>query len=109
MDIPSLRLEEGSVDALPPSKSSGAPRKERPRPSPTPMSQISGVNRKSLCHTNSFTGERPPTYGVETPHEEELGKCLAEVDRWGIDVFRIGELSNGRPLTCVAYTTFTSR
>lgn len=39
----------------------------------------------------------------------ESGKCLAEIDRWGIDMFRIGEMSNGRPLTCVAYTTFSSR
>ncbi|KAF5300573.1 hypothetical protein FQA39_LY11119 [Lamprigera yunnana] len=101
--VPSLRLEESNE---PPK---GAPRKDRPRPVPTPMSQISGVNRKSLCHTNSFTGERLPIYGVETPHEEELGKCLSEIDRWGVDMFRILEFSNGRPLTCVAYTTFTSR
>ncbi|XP_031350743.1 cAMP-specific 3',5'-cyclic phosphodiesterase isoform X3 [Photinus pyralis] len=103
--IPAVRLEEGNEAVQP----KGVPRKDRPRSVPTPMSQISGVNRKSLCHTNSFTGERLPVYGVETPHEEELGKCLAEIDRWGVDMFRIQELSNGRPLTCVAYTTFTSR
>lgn len=104
LDIPvPLRLEESNE---PPK---GAPRKDRPRSVATPMSQISGVNRKSLCHTNSFTGERLPLYGVETPHEEELGKCFAEIDRWGVDMFRILDLSNGRPLTCVAYTTFTSR
>ncbi|KAF5301198.1 hypothetical protein FQR65_LT08932 [Abscondita terminalis] len=101
--VPSLRLEESNEPAK------GAPRKDRPRAVATPMSQISGVNRKSLCHTNSFTGERLPTYGVETPYEEDLGKCLAEIDRWGVDMFRVQELSNGRPLTCVAYTTFTSR
>lgn len=88
---------------------SGVPRKDRPRGPHTTMSQISGINRKPLCHTNSFTGERLPLYGVETPYEEELGKCLADIDRWGVDIFRIGDLSNGRPLTCVAYTTFTSR
>jgi hypothetical protein len=37
------------------------------------MSQISGV-KKPLCHTNSFTGEKVPKYGVETPYEEDLGK-----------------------------------
>jgi hypothetical protein len=37
------------------------------------MSQISGV-KKPLCHTNSFTGEKVPKYGVETPHEDDLGK-----------------------------------
>lgn len=103
MDLPSLRQEE----SIEPPK--GAPRKERPRTGHSTMSQISGVNRKPLCHTNSFTGERLPIYGVETPFEDDLGKCIAEIDRWGIDMFRIGELSNGRPLTCVAYTTFSSR
>lgn len=36
-------------------------------------------------------------------------KLLSEIDKWGIDIFRIGELSNNRPLTCVAYTAFHSR
>ncbi|XP_022917601.2 3',5'-cyclic-AMP phosphodiesterase isoform X4 [Onthophagus taurus] len=104
LDIPSLRIDEGSENV-----SKAVPRKERPRGPHTTMSQISGINRKPLCHTNSFTGERLPVHGVETPHEDMLGKCLIEIDRWGIDIFKIEELSNGRPLTCVAYTTFTSR
>ncbi|XP_065174012.1 3',5'-cyclic-AMP phosphodiesterase isoform X7 [Atheta coriaria] len=103
LDIPSLRIDEDS-EAV----SKAAPRKERPRSGHSTMSQISGV-RKPLCHTNSFTGERLPLHGVETPHEEELGKRLIEIERWGVDIFGIGDMSNGRPLTCVAYTTFTSR
>lgn len=70
-----------------------------------PMSQISGVKRP-LSHTNSFTGERLPTYGVETPHENALGTYLGEIDTWGIDIFKIGDLSLTRPLTCVAFTVF---
>lgn len=70
-----------------------------------PMSQISGVKRP-LSHTNSFAGERLPTYGVETPHELPLGRQLAEVDTWGTDIFKIGDLSNNRPLTSVAYVIF---
>lgn len=31
---------------------------------------------------------------------------LGEIDRWGIDIFRIGDLSNNRPLTAVAYAAF---
>lgn len=38
----------------------------------TPMSHISGVKR-ALSHTNSFTGERLPKFGVETLKEDELG------------------------------------
>ncbi|XP_045764655.1 cAMP-specific 3',5'-cyclic phosphodiesterase isoform X2 [Maniola jurtina] len=101
LDIPSLQVDEASERIK---------KKEKPRHAGpgTTMSQISGVKR-ALTHTNSFTGERVPTYGVETPHEEELGLLLGELDRWGVDIFRIGDLSCGRPLTAVAYAAFTSR
>ncbi|XP_034184909.2 phosphodiesterase dunce isoform X3 [Osmia lignaria lignaria] len=107
LDLPSLRIEDavaaaGSADAR------AAKKKDRVQRGPAAMSHISGVKRP-LTHTNSFTGERVPLYGVETPHEEELGKLLSDIDKWGIDIFRIGELSNNRPLTCVAYTAFQSR
>ncbi|XP_072382501.1 3',5'-cyclic-AMP phosphodiesterase isoform X3 [Diabrotica undecimpunctata] len=102
LDLPSLRDE---LPELP----KPTQRKERVRGQHSTMSQISGVNRKPLCHTNSFTGEKLPLHGIETPFEEELGKSLIMIDQWGIDIFRIGELSNGKPLTCVAYTTFNNR
>ncbi|XP_011054223.1 PREDICTED: cAMP-specific 3',5'-cyclic phosphodiesterase, isoform F isoform X4 [Acromyrmex echinatior] len=107
LDLPSLRIEDavaaaGSVDAR------AAKKKDRAQRGPAAMSHISGVKRP-LTHTNSFTGERVPLHGVETPHEDELGKLLSDIDKWGIDIFRIGELSNNRPLTCVAYTAFQSR
>jgi len=31
---------------------------------------------------------------------------LAEIDKWGIDIFRIADLTNNRPLTAIAYTVF---
>ncbi|XP_053983963.1 cAMP-specific 3',5'-cyclic phosphodiesterase isoform X5 [Hylaeus volcanicus] len=107
LDLPSLRIEDavaaaGSADAR------AAKKKDRAERGPAAMSHISGVKRP-LTHTNSFTGERVPLYGVETPHEEELGKLLSDIDKWGIDIFRIGELSSNRPLTCVAYTVFQRR
>ncbi|XP_018374902.1 PREDICTED: cAMP-specific 3',5'-cyclic phosphodiesterase isoform X2 [Trachymyrmex cornetzi] len=107
LDLPSLRIEDavaaaGSADAR------AAKKKDRAQRGPAAMSHISGVKRP-LTHTNSFTGERVPLHGVETPHEDELGKLLSDIDKWGIDIFRIGELSNNRPLTCVAYTAFQSR
>ncbi|KAK7793323.1 hypothetical protein R5R35_003059 [Gryllus longicercus] len=100
LDLPSLRVEDAEPRA--------AKKKERRPHGPGTMSQISGVKRP-LCHTNSFTGEKLPKHGVETAFEDELGRNLAEVDRWGIDIFRIGELSGNRPLTCVAYTCFQNR
>ena len=36
-------------------------------------------------------------------------QLLNDIDKWGIDIFRIGELSNNRPLTAIAYTAFQSR
>jgi cAMP-specific phosphodiesterase 4 len=38
-----------------------------------------------------------------------LFQMLGEIDRWGIDIFRIGDLSNNRPLTAVAYAAFQVR
>ncbi|XP_076683903.1 phosphodiesterase dunce isoform X5 [Andrena cerasifolii] len=107
LDLPSLRIEDavaaaGSVDVR------AAKKKDRAQRGPAAMSHISGVKRP-LTHTNSFTGERVPHHGVETAHEEDLGKLLSDIDKWGIDIFRIGELSNNRPLTCVAYTAFQTR
>lgn len=81
-------------------------RSRSPRLSGTPMSQISGVSRPLLSHTNSFTGERLPTFGVESSNENALGSLLGEIDQWGIDIFKIAELSCLRPLTCIAYTVF---
>lgn len=70
-----------------------------------PMSQISGFKRP-LTHTNSFTSDRLPIYGVETPHEPALGAMLNDINVWGIDIFKIGNLSCNRPLTCVAFAIF---
>lgn len=75
MDLPSLRIEDavaptGSVDAR------VAKKKDRIQIGPAAMSHIYGVKRP-LTHTNSFTGERVPVHGVETPHEEQLGKVFS--------------------------------
>lgn len=70
LDLPSLRIDDAApitIDAR------AAKKKDRVQRGPAAMSHISGVKR-SLTHTNSFTGEHVPLYGIETPHEEELGK-----------------------------------
>ncbi|XP_034671309.1 cAMP-specific 3',5'-cyclic phosphodiesterase isoform X4 [Drosophila subobscura] len=109
-DLPSLRVDDNpevaSAAALINQQQYGAARARSPRG--PPMSQISGVKRP-LSHTNSFTGEKLPTFGVETPKENELGTLLGELDTWGIEIFKIGDWSCNRPLTCVAYTIFQSR
>uniref|UniRef100_A0A1W7RAV0 Phosphodiesterase n=1 Tax=Hadrurus spadix TaxID=141984 RepID=A0A1W7RAV0_9SCOR len=97
VDLGSLR-EEGSHDVT-------QIRPTRHRPG-QPMSQISGV-KKALCHTNSLS--ILPKHGVETAYEEELGRNLKSLDSWGIDVFKISEYSNGRPLTAITYAIFRER
>ncbi|XP_070506227.1 3',5'-cyclic-AMP phosphodiesterase-like isoform X3 [Chironomus tepperi] len=93
-----------TFDNQPAPPSSNAQRTRSPRT----MSQISGFKRP-LMHTNSFTSDRLPLYGVETPHEATLGAMLNDVNTWGIDIFKIGTLSCNRPLTCVAYQIFQER
>ncbi|XP_030245210.1 cAMP-specific 3',5'-cyclic phosphodiesterase-like isoform X2 [Drosophila navojoa] len=104
-DLPSLRVEENPDHSNLQTTTQQQPYQRSRSPRGPPMSQISGVKRP-LSHTNSFTGERLPTFGVETPRENELGTLLGELDTWGIEIFKIGELSCNRPLTCVAYTIF---
>jgi len=76
------------------------------------MSTIKGVGNKPLQHTNSVTGLPSPTkvpkYGVVTTNEEELSLYL-DHSRWGINVFKIADLSDSRPLTAVTYTVFHNR
>lgn len=72
LDLPSFRVDEGIVgDAV--TTGRGTTKKKERGGRSTPMSHISGVKRP-LTHTNSFTGEKLPKYGVETPYEDELGK-----------------------------------
>lgn len=100
------KQQEVDVDNNPPAPStSGNPSRTR---SPRTMSQISGFKRP-LMHTNSFTSDKLPVYGVETTHEPALGAMLNDINVWGIDIFKIGTLSCNRPLTSVAYQIFQVR
>lgn len=101
--MPSLRIDENDISSA---LAAQKQRSRSPRFGGPPMSQISGVSRPLLSHTNSFTGERLPTFGVETPNENALGTLLGDIDTWGIDIFKISDLSLLRPLTCIAYTVF---
>ncbi|MGH0132334.1 UNVERIFIED_CONTAM: hypothetical protein FKN15_031957 [Acipenser sinensis] len=69
-----------------------------------PMCQISGV--KKLTHSTSLNTCSIPRFGVKTDKEGPLTKELEEINRWGLDVFKIAEYSGNRPLTVVMYTIF---
>lgn len=99
LDIPSLRVEDAEVKPS---------HKKKDRRTGNTMSQISGV-KKPLTHTNSFTGQQLPKYGVETPFEEDLGKLIDDINRWGLDIFKIHQFASHRPLTAVSYAVFQER
>ncbi|XP_029970495.1 cAMP-specific 3',5'-cyclic phosphodiesterase 4D isoform X4 [Salarias fasciatus] len=72
-----------------------------------PMSQISGV--KKATHSPSLAPSTIPRFGVNASQEGLLAKELEDVNRWGIDIFKISEYSGNRPLTVTMYTIFQER
>ncbi|PWA14021.1 hypothetical protein CCH79_00016994, partial [Gambusia affinis] len=70
-----------------------------------PMSQISGVKKA----THSLVPSTIPRFGVNPSQEEFLAKELEDVDRWGLDIFKVAEYSGKRPLTVTMYTIFQER
>ncbi|XP_041659237.1 cAMP-specific 3',5'-cyclic phosphodiesterase 4C isoform X2 [Cheilinus undulatus] len=72
-----------------------------------PMSQISGV--KKATHSPSLAPSTIPRFGVPASQEGLLARELEEVNRWGIDIFKVAEYSGNRPLTVTMYTIFQER
>ncbi|XP_026230119.1 cAMP-specific 3',5'-cyclic phosphodiesterase 4B-like [Anabas testudineus] len=71
------------------------------------MSQISGVRKVS--HTPSISGCAANRFGVKTDQEELLSKDLENINKWGLNIFKVAEHSHNRPLTCIMYTIFQER
>jgi cAMP-specific phosphodiesterase 4 len=72
--------------------------------SSTLMGQIAGVRSATFTLANPI-----PELGVETPHAEELSSLLNHINDWGLDTFRVEELSGQRPLTVITYRIFQER
>uniref|UniRef100_A0A3Q2YHY5 Phosphodiesterase n=1 Tax=Hippocampus comes TaxID=109280 RepID=A0A3Q2YHY5_HIPCM len=72
-----------------------------------PMSQISGVKRPT--HSPSLAPTAIPRFGVNATQEGLLAKELEDINRWGIDIFKVSEHSGNRPLTVTMYTVFQER
>uniref|UniRef100_A0A3Q1BK65 Phosphodiesterase n=1 Tax=Amphiprion ocellaris TaxID=80972 RepID=A0A3Q1BK65_AMPOC len=72
-----------------------------------PMSQISGV--KKATQSPSLAPACIPRFGVNTPHESMLAKEIEDINRWGLDIFKIAEFSGNRPLTAIMYAVFQER
>ncbi|XP_056257689.1 cAMP-specific 3',5'-cyclic phosphodiesterase 4B isoform X5 [Seriola aureovittata] len=92
-------------------------------PSPTlrerekPMCHISGV--KKLTHSSSLSNSTMPRFGVKTEHEDALARVngwksslpdeLNDLNKWGLNIFRVAEFSNNRPLSCIMFAIFQER
>ncbi|XP_078790473.1 3',5'-cyclic-AMP phosphodiesterase 4C isoform X3 [Oryzias latipes] len=70
-----------------------------------PMSQISGVRKP----TYSLAPSSIPRFGVNASQEGLLAKQLEDINRWGIDIFKVAEYSGTRPLTVTMYSIFQER
>ncbi|XP_036704978.1 cAMP-specific 3',5'-cyclic phosphodiesterase 4C isoform X2 [Balaenoptera musculus] len=78
-----------------------------PTEPPSPMSQISGL--RGLPHSTSISAATVPRFGVQTDQEGQLAKELEDTKKWGLDVFKVAELSENRPLTAIMFSIFQER
>ncbi|XP_038571440.1 cAMP-specific 3',5'-cyclic phosphodiesterase 4D-like isoform X2 [Micropterus salmoides] len=72
-----------------------------------PMSQIIGV--KKITQSPGLAPACIPRFGVITPQESLLAKEIEDINRWGLDIFKIAEFSGNRPLTVIMYSIFQER
>ncbi|MBZ3872395.1 cAMP-specific 3',5'-cyclic phosphodiesterase 4C [Sciurus carolinensis] len=84
---------------------------ELPRVTPEepqrPVSEISGL--RGLPHSTSLSAATVPRFGVQTDQEGQLAKELEHTNKWGLDVFKVAELSGHRPLTAIVFSIFQER
>ncbi|KAM4754577.1 3',5'-cyclic-AMP phosphodiesterase 4A [Cyanocitta cristata] len=89
--------------------SPGPPEREKKRRPPPGL----GGAVKSLppgCDPGPGCDPLPvPRFGVETDREEQLGKELDSLNKWGLNIFRVSEFSNNRSLSCIMFTIFQER
>ncbi|XP_053738177.1 cAMP-specific 3',5'-cyclic phosphodiesterase 4C-like isoform X1 [Synchiropus splendidus] len=71
------------------------------------MTQIGGVRK--VIHSPIVSGGFCNRFGVKTDQEELLSKDLEDINKWGLNIFKVAEHSHNRPLTCVMYTIFQER
>ncbi|XP_074077344.1 3',5'-cyclic-AMP phosphodiesterase 4B isoform X1 [Macrotis lagotis] len=71
------------------------------------MTQISGV--KKLMHSSSLNNTSISRFGVKTEKEDHLAKELEDLNKWGLNIFKVAGYSHNRPLTCIMYAIFQER
>ncbi|XP_055058908.2 3',5'-cyclic-AMP phosphodiesterase 4B isoform X2 [Misgurnus anguillicaudatus] len=72
------------------------------------MNQISGVRK--VTHGSGLSSScTVGQFGVKTDLEDMLSKDLEDINKWGLNIFKVAEHSHHRPLTCIMYAIFQER
>uniref|UniRef100_A0AC11AZL0 Phosphodiesterase 4A n=1 Tax=Ovis aries TaxID=9940 RepID=A0AC11AZL0_SHEEP len=105
VEIPSPTIKDREKQQAPRQR----PCQQPPAPGPQlqPMSQITGV--KKLMHSSSLNDSSIPRFGVKTDQEELLAQELENLNKWGLNIFRVSDYAGGRSLSCIMYTVFQER
>ncbi|KAM9732387.1 3',5'-cyclic-AMP phosphodiesterase 4A isoform 1-T1 [Dama dama] len=105
VEIPSPTIKDREKQQAPRQR----PCQQPPAPGPQlqPMSQITGV--KKLMHSSSLSDSSIPRFGVKTEQEERLAQELENLNKWGLNIFRVSDYAGGRSLSCIMYTIFQER
>ncbi|XP_028909334.1 cAMP-specific 3',5'-cyclic phosphodiesterase 4A [Ornithorhynchus anatinus] len=77
---------------------------QRQQQQPPPVSITQNLSVDSSLPQSSF-----PRFGIKTDQEELLSQELENLDKWGLNIFRVAEFSKGRSLSCITYTIFQER
>ncbi|XP_035277855.1 cAMP-specific 3',5'-cyclic phosphodiesterase 4B-like isoform X2 [Anguilla anguilla] len=96
-------LDKQNEVEIPPPAPKGREKKKKQQV----MTQISGV--KKVSHGPGLSNCGIPRFGVRSEKEDQLGKELDDLNKWGLNIFRVSEFSNHRPLTCIMYAIFQER
>ena len=73
---------------------------------PVLMGEIIGIQTVTTALTTKVA---IPDLGIDTLHNDELHLLLNGINDWGLDTFRIEDLSDQRPLTVITYRIFQER
>ncbi|KAM4551423.1 3',5'-cyclic-AMP phosphodiesterase 4B-like isoform 1-T3 [Odontesthes bonariensis] len=76
--------------------------------------QIGGISNdvsmvRRRINKSSISGSSVNRFGVKTDQEELLSTDLEDINKWGLNIFKVAEHSHNQPLTCTMYTIFQER
>lgn len=122
VDLPALQVTseedgvQGPSSSQPPARkdtsSAAASMSTIPVPTLHPSTLPSSSQRgllQGIKPATPVTGVDLPKFGVPVPDEGALETVLAHMDRWGLDLFRLADISCGSPLTVLTYKIVESR